>query len=199
MKNKNILIIFVKNAIEGKVKTRLAHSIGNKNALKIYRILLEKTKNIVENIFCDKVVYYSDFIEKEDIFLLPIYTKKLQNGKTLGERMRNAIQNEFLQGYEKVCIIGSDCYDLDSLTVEEAFLREEDFVLGPAYDGGYYLLGMRFFFKDIFENIQWSTETVLHTTLDIINTGGHSYSLLPPLSDVDEEKDMNLFLKSQLE
>ena len=88
--DKNLLIIFAKNPILGKAKTRLAASIGEKKALVIYKKLIEKTANIIGELSIEKELYYSDFIEKNDVWNNKVTRKKTQQGKSLGERMENA-------------------------------------------------------------------------------------------------------------
>ncbi len=194
----NALLIFVKNLLYGQVKTRLAATVGNDNAMEIYRQLLQHTNSVCKNIHADKIVFYSDFIE-EDIWNKREFKKEIQWGNDLAERMKNAFIKAFDNGYEKAIIIGTDCPQIDQTILENAFtqLNYFDIVLGPATDGGYYLLGMKTFFAVFFENIKWSTDTVLKKTIEICNQNKLSYVLLPELTDIDEEKDMHLiqFLK----
>ncbi|MBC7868112.1 MAG: DUF2064 domain-containing protein, partial [Gloeobacteraceae cyanobacterium ES-bin-316] len=97
------------------------------------------------------------------------------------------------KGYENVLIIGSDCYDLTLPIVVHAFqcLENNDVVLGPAVDGGYYLLGMKKKQDSLFAISQWSTDTVLADTIAASHSAGVSYALLNVLNDVDEERDVN--------
>ncbi len=190
--NKYALLVFVKNAELGRVKTRLAQSIGDTNALTVYRALIEKTKEIIEPINAQKVIYYSDYIDEYDQFPEKVFSKRLQMGDDLGERMKNAFESAFNVGFEKVVIIGSDCWELDSETIEIAFdsLNESDVVIGPAYDGGYYLLGMKKLNSEIFANKEWSTENVLVDTLLDVEKSGCTIRLLQTLSDVDYAEDL---------
>jgi uncharacterized protein len=194
----NALLIFVKNLVYGQVKTRLAATVGNDKATKIYRQLLQHTHDVCKNIHADKIVFYSDFFE-EDIWNKQEFKKEIQCGNDLGERMKNAFIKTFENGSEKVIIIGTDCPQIDQTILENAFMKLNhfDIVLGPATDGGYYLLGMKTFFAVFFENIKWSTDTVLEKTIGICNQNKLAYFLLPELTDIDEEKDMHLiqFLK----
>ncbi len=195
--NQNALIIFVKNPEIGKVKTRLAESVGNDKALEIYNFLLNKTLEIVSKLPCNKFVFYSDKINKNDIWDNTTFTKKLQKGADLGERMLNAFTEIFIiEGIKNVAIIGSDCPSLSPQFIEKAFeeLRYNSFVIGPAYDGGYYLLAMRQLREEIFEQIIWSGDRVLSDTLKKINKMVKTYYLLPPLPDVDTHEDWELYL-----
>ena len=166
--NKNLLLIFTRNPELGKVKTRLAKSVGDKTALDIYHFLLHKTKEATKNISCDKTVYYSKKIIKDDLWNRSNYHKKEQFGNDLGEKMKNAFQWAFKQGYEKVLIIGSDLWTLDENTLLKAqrTLVQSDFVIGPAYDGGYYLLGMKEPTPALFENNLQVMHSYLQSGLD---------------------------------
>jgi uncharacterized protein len=197
-KTKNALIIFIKNPVKGKVKTRLAETVGDEKALEIYQALLQKTLEIVTNVNCEKYLYYSDKVEKNDIWENDKFIKKLQKGEDLGERMLNAFAEVFKNKQIKnIAIIGSDCPSLSTSLIEKAFeeLRYNAYVIGPAYDGGYYLLGMRALREEIFEKIIWSTDRVLSDTLKKINKMVKSYYLLPPLPDVDTWEDWELYQK----
>lgn len=196
--SQNALIIFIKNPEKGKVKTRLAEGLGDEKALEIYHFLMQKTLNIVTNVNCRKFVYYSEKIVKNDIWDQSDIKKKLQKGKDLGERMLNAFTEVFeLEGIKNVAIIGSDCPSLSPNFIEKAFeeLRFNSFVIGPAYDGGYYLLAMRQLRYEIFEKMIWSTDRVLSETLKKINKMVKTYYLLPPLPDIDTKDDWENYLK----
>jgi uncharacterized protein len=195
--DQNALIIFIKNPVKGKVKTRLADSVGEEKALEIYVKLLEKTLNIVTDVNCKKYLYYSDSIVKKDIWESKIFTKKQQKGNDLGERMFNAFTEVFeIENTKNVLIIGSDCPTLTPIIIERAFeeLRYNSFVIGPAYDGGYYLLGMRQLRAEIFEKIIWSGPRVLSDTIKIINKMVKTFYQLPPLPDVDTIEDWENYL-----
>ena len=111
--NKNQLIIFIKNPVLGKVKTRLAKYIGDRSALQIYLSLLKHTFKITKELEdVVKVVYYSDVVEEDDMWISTSFGKSLQEGNDLGMRMKNAFQTAFNEGAERVVIIGSDCFEL---------------------------------------------------------------------------------------
>lgn len=193
MNNKNLLIIFVKNAQIGKVKTRLAATIGDEAALEIYIKLLKYTANIAQQVNAKKAVYYSSFLEENDEFDSGIFYKYLQTGDHLGKKMANAFIKSFSLKYEKVVIIGSDCLDLNEQIINEAFnkLDYNDVVIGPAKDGGYYLLGMKTYYPYLFENKQWSTENVCVDTILDCKKNNLKYILLDTISDIDVESDLN--------
>ncbi len=190
--SKNLLIIFYKNPELGKVKTRLAASLGKEKALAIYLKLANHTRLISENILADRVVYYSNVIEQEDAWTSSIFKKEVQKGEDLGERMLHAFKESFQKGYEQVCIIGTDCLELNTDIIEQAFknLSRHETVLGLAKDGGYYLIGMKRLYPHFFRDKHWSTSTVGHDTLRDILHLNLSYKLLPLLSDVDIEDDL---------
>ena len=193
-----MLLIFVKKPETGKVKTRLAATVGDEKALQIYLQLLERTQEITQSLPCAKTIYYTPEIVEKDIFDIKHYQKALQSEGDLGQRMQNAFAAAFSQGYKKVCIIGSDCFELDTHILEEAFaqLDKEDVVIGPARDGGYYLLGMRKMHVPFFQNKKWSTSSVLSDTLNDLKKTHLSFSLLPELTDVDEEEDLIILQQS---
>ena len=188
--SKNLLLIFTRNPELGKGKRRLAATVGDQAALDIYNFLLEHTVKITCGLYTDKIVYYSDEIWEQDIWDNKIYEKKLQVGDDLGTRMRNAFQDGFASGYEKIVIIGSDMYDLSQEDLEEAFrvLAPNDFVLGPAEDGGYYLLGMKKLKPALFKDKEWGTETVLRDTLNDLEN--EKKILLKTKNDVDYYEDI---------
>lgn len=185
------LLIFIKNPQLGKAKTRLAASIGKEKALKVYMALLEHTRKTCLQVDAGRFLFYSSFIDKNDAWSEVEFQKHLQTGTDLGERMANG----FKEGFKKAApllIIGSDCAQLRPEIIEEAFekLKSHDFVLGPAEDGGYYLLGMRSYEPFVFEQINWSTEKVADQTRQRIRHLGKSLAEVATLSDVDELEDL---------
>jgi len=188
----NQLIIFAKNPILGETKTRLAKSVGHQNALKIYIHLLEYTAKICLDVNADRHIYYSSYIEKDDIFQDRLFVKNLQTGNDLGDRMYNAFKDLFGQWAEKVVIIGTDCKELDPDIINNAYkkLDQTDVVIGPANDGGYYLLGMKSLHKELFFNKTWSAENVLLDTILDLKKLKINYELLPVLNDIDYQKDL---------
>ena len=190
----NALIIFIKNPEKGKVKTRLAATVGDDQALRIYLELLRHTRDVAISVEASRFLYYSQWINDQDGWPPAFFHKKLQSGEDLGQKMANAFQ-ETLQSHGKAVIVGSDCASLTPAILEEAFhlLDQYDFVMGPAMDGGYYLLGMKDFTPEVFQEIAWSSEEVGSSTLLKIDQLGKTYSLLPLLSDIDYEEDWNKY------
>ncbi|GAC1384672.1 MAG: TIGR04282 family arsenosugar biosynthesis glycosyltransferase [Ginsengibacter sp.] len=193
MERSSALIIFVRNPVLGKVKTRLAQALGAEKALVIYKKLLKHTHDIVIGVEADKFLYYADYVNHEDIWENNVFKKDLQLEFELGERMKNSIGNLFDKGYSKVGIIGSDCYDLTSEIIQEGIdqLDKHDVVIGPAKDGGYYFMGMNSYFPELFDGKKWSTDTVLKDTFEQLKQMNVTYFKLPVLSDIDHAEDIN--------
>lgn len=194
--NTDLLLIFTRNPELGKCKTRLAATIGDTEALKIYQFLLNHTVNITKNLELEKYVYYSEAIWEDDIWSVPAFKKKLQQGKDLGARMSKAFDDGFDSGFQKIMVIGSDMFDLSESDIESAFtsLETSDYVIGPAEDGGYYLLGMKKKTPRLFENKEWGQETVLSATLKDLENERHK--LLEIKNDIDlydDIKDIEVF------
>ncbi|MBD0830772.1 TIGR04282 family arsenosugar biosynthesis glycosyltransferase [Aestuariibaculum sediminum] len=187
---KQALIIFTRNPELGKCKTRLAKTVGDEVALKIYKHLLQHTASVAASLKVDKFVFYSENIVENDIWNPKIFHKYLQSGQDLGERMESAFSALLNLGYNKVIIIGSDLLDLNTKTINKAFekLNTHDYVVGPAKDGGYYLLGMKILTPTLFKNKAWGTQTVLKETLK--NLQNKNFSLLQELNDIDTFEDI---------
>ena len=189
-KAKNALIVFIKNPELGKVKTRLAKTVGAEKALAIYIALMEHTRKIAEALPVARYLFYSQEINQKDNWSARKFYKDLQIEGDLGVKIATAFHTVFKEN-EKVVIIGSDCASLTPKIVQTAFdkLDEHPFVIGPAMDGGYYLLGMNQFSPEVFRDIEWSTDSVFPTTIERIEGLGKTYHLLPTLSDIDYEED----------
>jgi len=186
----SLLLIFTRNPELGKCKTRLAATVGHKTALEIYKFLLEHTVSVTKDLPMDKQVYYSEEIWDNDIWDSAHFHKELQQGIDLGERMYRAFEKGFKDGYKKICIIGSDLFDIAEVDIHSAFnsLDTDSYVIGPAEDGGYYLLGMTSFNKALFQDKAWGTRNVLKHTLE--NLKDEQYALLDKRNDVDLYEDI---------
>ncbi|RDB04535.1 TIGR04282 family arsenosugar biosynthesis glycosyltransferase [Runella aurantiaca] len=199
------VIVFVKNPILGKVKTRVAASVGNEKAVEVYVELLQHTKNVMKEWMEEAVeftqkrvcVYYGDFINDNDLWNGSFFEKKLQcQSGDLGDRMKAAFETE-LKTADRVVIVGSDCLAIRPEHLSKAFvaLETHEVVIGRADDGGYYLLGMKNLHQSLFENKSWSQPTLLQETIaDLAQTSQHnpdsaSYCLLETLSDIDTWED----------
>lgn len=187
---KNALIIFIRNPELGTCKTRLAKTIGAIAALEVYKQLLNHTASVTKNVQADKFVFYSENIKENDIWNPATFKKKLQNGTDLGERMKNAFTEVFNLGYEKAVIIGSDLLDLETDNIDDAFnkLNDSEYIIGPAKDGGYYLLGTKTVNQNIFKNKKWGSASVLKDTLNDLQQS--SIHLLEELNDIDTFEDL---------
>ncbi len=187
-----LLIVFIKNTEKGKVKTRLAKTIGDEKALSVYQQLLSHTHQITSPLAVAKQVYYSNFVAENDMWNDGNFTKHIQQGNDLGERMSTAFEQGFKSGHQPICIIGSDCYALNTQIIETAFeqLKSSDVVLGPATDGGYYLLGMNHFYPDLFTNKTYSTAHVYKEAREEVEKLHKTLYTLPELSDIDTIDDL---------
>lgn len=187
---KKLLLIFTRNPELGKVKSRLAQGVGEENALEIYKTLLAHTRAITSQISCTRRVGYSVKVRKNDLWDTTTFDKFAQEGQHLGERMGNAFKQGFEEGYQHIIIVGSDLFDLKTTHIEEAFtaLDTKDTVIGPAKDGGYYLLGMTQYISAVFKHKQWGTETVYKDTLTDLET--YTIHTLETLNDIDYASDL---------
>jgi rSAM/selenodomain-associated transferase 1 len=190
--SENALLLFIKNPIPGKTKTRLAADVGNEMALRMYHILCNWTREQAQGLTdTDRYLYYSNEVTEPDAWPAEDFHKRLQHPGDLGERIAEGLQTVFAAGHQRVVIIGSDCPGIDTDYLQAAFdaLENDDVVIGPALDGGYTLLGMRSFIPSLFTDMAWSTEEVLPTTLARAAAAGKTVHHLKPLSDVDYLED----------
>lgn len=187
---KSALIIFIRNPVLGKVKTRLAAEVGDVKALDLYLRLLQHTFDVTVDIPVEKDIYYSDVIPKDDLWKTSTYQQRIQTGNDLGMRMSNAI-NATLFHHDQVVLIGCDCAELDTNSITTAFesLRFVDVVIGPATDGGYYLIGCKSFYPKLFEGISWSTPEVFQQTRAQILELKLNFKVLQIKTDIDTLAD----------
>ncbi|TLU51576.1 MAG: glycosyltransferase [Chlorobium sp.] len=192
VRNDSLLIIFTKNPRAGLVKTRLASTIGDEAALAVYEALRSHTASITSKVDVTSTVFYSDFIPSADIFDAADFKAQLQVGNDLGERMLHAFESGFDGGYRHIVLIGTDCYELNTAIINAAFaaLEHADAVVGPARDGGFYLIGLNRFIPELFQGRQWSTSIVLIETVEILHRLAVHYELLTELSDIDTFEDL---------
>lgn len=189
----NQLIVFVKNLIPGTVKTRLAKDIGQDLAMEVYKELVSYTSEITDKIKdIDRVVYYSQYVEMWDFFDDEKYQKSLQEGNELGQKMLNAFYDSFENGYKKAILIGSDVPDLSKKVIMDAYakLDDHDLVVGPAEDGGYYLIGMKDAHKELFENLTYGHDSVLQDLMDAAEDKDLKVAQVKTLFDLDTKADM---------
>lgn len=187
--SKELVIIFVKNIKLGKVKTRLAKTVGNQGAFNVYQELVKVTEKATKNIHADIQIYFSESIDETKWLGVP---KTIQKGENLGERMKDAFINGFENGYERIVLIGSDLPDINAAHIKDGLkaLLKNDAIFGPAIDGGYYLIGLNKLQKFIFDNKPWSASNLLDVTLEELKQNNISYTLLEPLNDIDTFEDL---------
>jgi rSAM/selenodomain-associated transferase 1 len=182
------IIIFVKAPRPGFVKTRLAAAIGNEAARNAYRRLAETVVANLAPLPHTELRFTPDDAENEIAhWLSDDWTARPQGEGDLGERMHRA----FIEAKGPAIIIGSDCpqVELSDLRTAAKTLQARDAVIGPATDGGYWLIGLNAPCPALFENIKWSTSDVLPKTLEKANEAGLSVQLLRELTDVDTGED----------
>ena len=184
-----LLIVFVKNIILGKVKTRLAKTIGTQGAFEVYKHIVEITELETSKMKSDTRIYFSDVVIEEK---WSDSEKFVQKGKDLGERMKNAFIDGFSDGYKRIILIGSDLPDITSEIINEGLdqLKNKEVVFGPAEDGGYYLIGLTNVVHSIFEDKPWSTSSLLKLTLEELEKQNRSYHLLQKMNDIDTIEDL---------
>ncbi len=190
------LLFFVKNPERGKVKTRLASAIGDQMAVELYkRFVLEMLATLNKGTFLFYICFHSgDYLNDLKNWLGGHYLYMRQTGENLGERMKNAFVEAFSVNFKRVVLIGSDIPSLPLEFIEEAFesLEEKNAVIGPSFDGGYYLIGFRnkTFPPRAFEKIPWSTSRVFEETMKILEHEGLTVHTLPPRRDIDTIEDL---------
>jgi rSAM/selenodomain-associated transferase 1 len=192
------LLFFIKNPEKGKVKTRLASAIGDEMAVKLYRrFLLEMLSTLNRGTFLFYLCFYpGDSLNDLKDWLGDHYLYAPQMGENLGERMKNGFMEAFSMNFKRVVLIGSDIPDLPLEFIEEAFnsLGEKDAVIGPSFDGGYYLIGFRdkTFSPKVFEGIPWSTEKVFEETMKVLEKERLTVHTLKLLRDIDTIEDLRI-------
>lgn len=169
----------------------MAKTMGDVAALEAYLKMISHVQSLAEQVVCHRAVFYSDFIDEDDTWIRPTFSKYVQSGADLGQRMQRSFDAMFAAGFKQVVIVGTDLLDLQVQHIEHAFraLSFHDFVIGPATDGGYYLLGMKELHPSLFTNKHWSTETVCLETLTDMHAAAKSVYQLAEISDIDTEAD----------
>ncbi len=190
--SKEVLSIFVKNLIPGTVKTRLAKDLGIDVAIEIYKELVRITAEATNTLKIDKCVYYSEYIESNDQFDDAKYQKHIQEGKDLGQRMQNCFYDAFELNFDKIILIGSDTPDITDQIISQGFaeLDKHDIIIGPAQDGGFYLIGMKEPHENLLNKRTYGHEQVLNELLKEIENRNLSVFKLPTLIDIDVKDDL---------
>jgi len=199
--SKKGLIIFAREPLPGKVKTRLAAAIGDIAAAELYRAMLLDVLELTRKLTDVETVVYWACEENSLLQLTESYgcCSRWQTSGDLGERMQAAFAEMFENGFENCCIIGSDIPDLPYAYITQAFdilaNHPADAVFGPSSDGGYYLLGLKQMVPQLFSGIEWSTSLVLQQSLSAARQAGAATALLPPWHDIDAQEDLTAFLR----
>ncbi len=201
---RSLVILFTRYPHHGKCKTRLIPALGREGAVQIHKQLVSHCIKTLKKFImdaCDTTyhIYYDGASEEQMQDWLGRHLFVAQQGKDLGERMANALTGT-LQTAEKCILIGSDCPDINPALLQKAFLKLQDntLVLGPAHDGGYYLIGLNHSFgnstiRNIFSEIPWGSDGVLSTTIIRLQELQIRYHLLQTLHDIDVPDDLNYF------
>lgn len=201
---KNHIILFTRFPVPGKTKTRLIPSLGPQKAADLQRLMTEKVVKeallAAEEFAATVSVFYTNgTAEQMTEWLGDSCGYYPQSAGDIGLRMKDAFSIILKEPTRSVVLIGSDIPDVNAEIIKKALrsLRSSDTVLGPTYDGGYYLVGVN---RDVFKNlgnslfseIPWSTDQVLEKTVQRINKTGCSYTLLQTLHDIDRPEDLTL-------
>ena len=201
MSEQSVLIVFAKAPVAGQVKTRLIPELGLKQSLYVYERMLSRTVRLAKKsdfnsvkLFIDGNIRHSYFNSVKKRYGIRLYPQK---GHDLGRRMFNAFQS-VLNKYKYAVLIGSDCPGIvvnDLRTSLSLLKQDNDIVLGPANDGGYYLVGLKKNNDKLFNNIQWSTESVANETYRIVKELNWKLSKLPVHTDIDNSRDLRAYSK----
>ena len=188
-----MLIIFTRYPIPGEAKTRLIPALGAAGAAQLQRRMTEQTIATAQQTpHPIQIQFCGGTIDELRSWLGDQLGYEAQTDGDLGDRMAQAFDQGFAAGHDRVVIIGTDCPGIEPTILNQAFtaLASHDLVLGPAADGGYYLIGLRRAIPELFQSIAWSTNTVRTKTLEIAAALNLSYALLPELSDIDRPDDL---------
>jgi len=193
--NDGILIIFCRVPEPGQVKTRIASKIGDEFTCGLYTHFIHDVMNMSGSVNADRAVYYTPVdVSEEKLKVFNGARTMTQRGSNLGERMFNALDGAFQGGYKKAVLIGSDVPDLSAPVIGEALggLDHCDAVIGPAGDGGYYLIGFNStaLSMDFFSGIPWGSGTVCGQTLDLFRRHDLKVTILPQWNDIDTPEDL---------
>jgi uncharacterized protein len=192
------IIIFVKAPYPGQVKTRLAKSIGDRQAAQLYRCFTEDVLATVESLGLDTLIFFAPATEAACLqYWLGEHQCYIpQQGTHLGDRMAAAFRHSFSLGYQRVLILGSDSPDLPHAFLVEALeALQQQAVIGPSEDGGYYTLGFTpsTFCPAVFGTLPWSTPQVYPQTLEILKQQSCPVHVLPAWTDIDTLDDLRQF------
>jgi rSAM/selenodomain-associated transferase 1 len=191
------IIVFLRYPYPGAVKTRLIPVLGSEGAAELQRRMTEHTVKTVRRMAVKRNVSIEVCFDGGNEKILRQWLGddleyQTQSSGNLGDRMESAFERSFKKGAQRIVIIGTDCPDQTDELMISAFrsLEQKDMVLGPARDGGYYLIGLSRPIPALFEGIRWGTGEVTGITLKIALDLGFSNTLLPELDDVDRPEDL---------
>ncbi len=196
MNRQNSILLFIKYPVPGKVKTRLTPFLTNQQATDLYKNMAEQTLKTLKDAKSNFTICYDPSTP------LKLYREWLgeklkfqpQRGCDLGTKMKNAFTDGFKRDFSRILLIGSDIPGVTPVLLKRAFknLEKNDAVLGPAEDGGYYLIGFNKnkFLPEVFESIPWSTSAVLKDTLRVLMKRDYKVRLAPKLTDIDRAEDI---------
>ena len=186
----SIIIVLAKAPILGEVKTRIGKNIGMESSKWIYEQLLSHTSNVTKKTKIKTVLFKNKNHEKLETLFKHSIASKFQLGRSLGEKMENAFHWAFKKKYKKIILIGADLWTLNEKIIIDSFklLDKFNLVIGPSYDGGYFLIGMKKPNENIFKNIPWSTNNVLEKTISKMKT--RKISFLEITKDIDSFSDL---------
>jgi rSAM/selenodomain-associated transferase 1 len=193
-----LLIIFVKAPRPGTVKTRLAREIGEAAACAAYCRMVNDLRSNLARLEPVEIRFTPDDARKEVVqWLRPGWRLAPQGVGELGTRLQAAFAQAFASGSKRVVVIGSDCPTVTASDIELGWneLQAHDMVIGPAQDGGYWLIGLRSARPRLFQEINWSTSTVLVETLKRAEAAGLKVKLMRQRSDIDSPADWKEFLR----
>ncbi len=182
------------------MKTRIARQLGDARALAVHRELAERTVATARRVGDANLTIAftpADATDEMRAWLGDDLAYEAQRGGDLGARMANAIERRLRGGATHVLVIGTDAPELSRTILADAFsaLDRTDVVIGPASDGGYYLIGMRALHRELFVGVPWSTPETLARTLAAARTAGHRVHVLDILSDVDTADDWRAWMR----
>jgi rSAM/selenodomain-associated transferase 1 len=196
-KSAKLLVVVAKEPVPGKVKTRFIPQLSPADAAGLYRCSLhDRITEISALNGVDRAIAYTPEDARDTFTELSLDGFELfaQRGKGLGERLNNIFQDNLARGYQAVSIVDSDSPDLPKSIINESFglllSKQAEVVLGPCHDGGYYLVGLRKPYPELFRNIPWSTKNVLSTTLEKARKMGLNVRLLSRWNDLDTFEDI---------
>ncbi|NJL45166.1 MAG: glycosyltransferase [Leptolyngbyaceae cyanobacterium SM2_3_12] len=194
------VIVFTRYPQPGQTKTRLIPALGAEGAADLQRLMTEHLlarlrPGVDRGLFSLEVHFTGGSLAQMQAWLGAEMSCRGQVGTCLGDRLTSAFRHNFEASLAPVIALGSDCPDIDTERVLQAVagLHQSDLVLGPAADGGYYLIGLRRFYPQLFRHIAWGSADVLHQTTQVAKSHNLSMTFLSPLADIDRPEDLPIW------